>query len=153
MKELIKVRDDLQQENAAKETKAKQDQERIQEMHAKMAELKETMAEKDEEAQSLRDNLASKQAEQEREARRKERLDKELHDMKAKLEAKGEVEAKLREDQGNKKAQITQMEKQLNEARTTMEKYLRDYDTLYQRTQKLTVDLDEKMYHNSQLAI
>ena len=45
MKELIKVRDDLQQENAAKETKAKQDQERIQEMHAKMAEL-ETMAER-----------------------------------------------------------------------------------------------------------
>ena len=57
------------------------------------------------------------------------------------------------EDKARHTAQISQLEKQLNEARTTMEKYLRDYDTLYQRTQKLTEDLDEQMYHNSQLAL
>eukprot|EP00937_MAST-01D_sp_MAST-1D-sp2_P001126 g1126.t1 len=153
MKELIKVRDELTQDNQIKDAKAKQDAERIQEMHAKMADLKQTIDAKEEAAQALRDKLASKQAEQEREARRKERLDKELRDLKEKLEAKGEVEEKLREDQTAKQGQISQMEKQLNEARTTMEKYLRDYDTLYQRTQKLTEDLDEQMYHNSQLAL
>ena len=41
--------------------------------------------------------------------------------------------------------QVGQLEKQLTEARATMEKYLRDYDTLYTRTQKLTEDLEEQM--------
>ena len=63
------------------------------------------------------------------------------------------IEASLLEDKTRHTAQIGQLEKQLNEARTTMEKYLRDYDTLYQRTQKLTEDLDEQMYNNSQLAL
>ena len=48
-------------------------------------------------------------------------------------------------------AQIGQLEKQLTEARATMEKYLRDYDTLYQRTQKLTEDLEEQILKNQQL--
>merc|ERR1719473_1504089 len=71
----------------------------------------------------------ARNAEIEREQRRRDRVDKELRELKAKLEKKG------------------------NEARGTMEKYLRDYDTLYQRTQKLTEDLEEQMYHNSQLAL
>lgn len=37
------------------------------------------------------------------------------------------------------------VEKQLNEARATMEKYLRDYDTLFNRTQKLTEDLEDQV--------
>lgn len=36
-------------------------------------------------------------------------------------------------------------EKQLTEARATMEKYLRDYDTLFNRTQKLTEDLEDQV--------
>ena len=31
-----------------------------------------------------------------------------------------------------------------------MDKYLRDYDTLYQRTQKLTEDLEEQITKNQQ---
>ena len=153
VKELIKVRDELTRTNEEQEAKAKLDAARIQEMHAKIAEMRESSATGDEAQQALRDQLASKAAEQEREARRKERLDKELLDLKAKLEKKGDVEAGLLEDKARHTAQISQLEKQLNEARTTMEKYLRDYDTLYQRTQKLTEDLDEQMYHNSQLAL
>lgn len=37
------------------------------------------------------------------------------------------------------------VEKQLSEARATMEKYLRDYDTLFNRTQKLTEDLEDQV--------
>lgn len=37
------------------------------------------------------------------------------------------------------------VEKQLGEARATMEKYLRDYDTLFNRTQKLTEDLEDQV--------
>lgn len=37
------------------------------------------------------------------------------------------------------------VDKQLAEARATMEKYLRDYDTLFNRTQKLTEDLEDQV--------
>lgn len=37
------------------------------------------------------------------------------------------------------------LDKQLGEARATMEKYLRDYDTLFNRTQKLTEDLEDQV--------
>lgn len=37
------------------------------------------------------------------------------------------------------------LDKQLSEARATMEKYLRDYDTLFNRTQKLTEDLEDQV--------
>lgn len=37
------------------------------------------------------------------------------------------------------------VDKQLSEARSTMEKYLRDYDTLFNRTQKLTEDLEDQV--------
>ena len=43
-----------------------------------------------------------------------------------------------------------ELETQLNDARNTMDKYLRDYDTLYQRTQKLTEDLEEQITKNQQ---
>lgn len=44
------------------------------------------------------------------------------------------------------------LDKQLSEARATMEKYLRDYDTLFNRTQKLTEDLEDQvlLYHTPQ---
>ncbi|CAN0284340.1 unnamed protein product, partial [Discosporangium mesarthrocarpum] len=53
------------------------------------------------------------------------------------------------------RAQVASLtvEKELNEARATMEKYLRDYDTLFNRTQKLTEDLEDQMYKNSQLSL
>lgn len=37
------------------------------------------------------------------------------------------------------------LDKQLSEACATMEKYLRDYDTLFNRTQKLTEDLEDQV--------
>ena len=44
------------------------------------------------------------------------------------------------------------LETQLNDARNTMDKYLRDYDTLYQRTQKLTEGTDSAYALNLNLA-
>lgn len=42
------------------------------------------------------------------------------------------------------------LDKQLTEARATMEKYLRDYDTLFNRTQKLTEDLEDQVLYHTQ---
>lgn len=48
-------------------------------------------------------------------------------------------------------SQIQELEKQLNDARTTMEKYLRDYDALYHRTHKVTEDLEDQVNRNRQI--
>jgi chromosome segregation ATPase len=153
VKELLKVRDELTRTNEDHEAKGKQDGVRINELHQRIEEMQLQYDEVVAEAQSLKDSMAAKKAEQEREQRRKERLDKELKELKVKLEKKGNDQEQLKTEVGRQHGQISQLEKQLNEARATMEKYLRDYDTLYQRTQKLTEDLDEQMYHNSQLAV
>ena len=86
-----------------------------------------------------------------REQRRRERLDKELRDTRGKLDKRTMEQEAMGAEVVTAQAQIGQLEKQLTEARATMEKYLRDYDTLYQRTQKLTEDLEEQILKNQQL--
>ena len=90
----------------------------------------------------LEQSLAARSAEVQRGQRSKERLDKELQKTLKLLEARtGEQEA-LQAEATESKAHGKELETQLNDARNTMDKYLRDYDTLYQRTQKLTEDLE-----------
>ena len=90
----------------------------------------------------LEQSLAARSAEVQRGQRSKERLDKELKNTLKLLEARtGEQEA-LQSEATEAKAHGKELETQLNDARNTMDKYLRDYDTLYQRTQKLTEDLE-----------
>ena len=43
------------------------------------------------------------------------------------------------------------LERQLADARATMDKYLRDYDALFDRTQKLTEELDGQIFRNKQM--
>ena len=90
----------------------------------------------------LEQSLQARSAEVQRGQRSKERLDKELKNTLKLLEARtGEQEA-LQAEATEAKTHGKELETQLNDARNTMDKYLRDYDTLYQRTQKLTEDLE-----------
>jgi len=98
----------------------------------------------------LEQSLAARSAEVQRGQRSKERLDKELQKTLKLLEARtGEQEA-LQAEATEAKTHGKELETQLNDARNTMDKYLRDYDTLYQRTQKLTEDLEEQITKNQQ---
>ena len=90
----------------------------------------------------LEQSLAARSAEVQRGQRSKERLDKELQKTLKLLEARtGEQEA-LQAEATEAKTHGKELETQLNDARNTMDKYLRDHDTLYQRTQKLTEGTD-----------
>ena len=91
------------------------------------------------------ETIVSRDAEILREQRRRERMDKELRDLRTKLDKKAAEQESVSQEVTVAKTQVGQLEKQLTEARATMEKYLRDYDTLYQRTQKLTEDLEEQV--------
>lgn len=85
--------------------------------------------------------------------RRKERLDKEIKDAKTKLEKKTQEHAQSTSDLTKAQTQAQAFEKQLAEARGTMDKYVRDYETLFSRTQKLTELLNEQNDKTMQLEV
>ncbi|KAF0691331.1 Aste57867_17419 [Aphanomyces stellatus] len=153
MKELVKVKEELSRNNEEHENNAAKDHGRIQELHAKISEMEEGKRQQLLEVQSLKDKLQMKANEQERENRRKERMDKEIKDVKTKLERKSVENIALSTDVGRAQTQVQTLEKQLSEAQATMEKYVRDYETLYNRTQKLTELLNDQNDKNMQLEV
>ncbi|RHY33878.1 hypothetical protein DYB34_010677 [Aphanomyces astaci] len=150
MKELVKVKEELSRNNDEHETNSRKDHARMQELHAKIAEMEEGKRVQALEVQALKDKLQLKATEQERENRRKERLDKEIKDVKVKLERKSVENIALSTDVGRATTQVQTLEKQLADAQATMEKYVRDYETLYNRSQKLTELLNDQ---NMQLEV
>merc|ERR1719174_3380726 len=98
----------------------------------------------------LEQSLAARSAEVQRGQRSKERLDKELKNTLKLLEARTGEQESLTAEATEAKAHGKELETQLNDARNTMDKYLRESDTLYQRTQKLTEDLEEQITKNQQ---
>ncbi|ETW07089.1 hypothetical protein H310_03159 [Aphanomyces invadans] len=153
MKELVRVKEELSRNNDEHETNARKDHARIQELHVKIAEMEEGKRVQALEVQALKDKLQLKANEQERENRRKERLDKEIKDVKVKLERKSVENIALSTDIGRATTQVQALEKQLAEAQATMEKYVRDYETLYNRSQKLTELLNDQNDKNMQLEV
>jgi len=151
VKELLVTRDELQRQAEEQTQQTKVLEAQLTELNRQKDDLEENHAAVKAKGESLEENLAARQAEVLREQRRRERLDKELRDTRGKLDKRTMEQEAMGAEVVTAQAQIGQLEKQLTEARATMEKYLRDYDTLYQRTQKLTEDLEEQILKNQQL--
>jgi len=99
----------------------------------------------------LKDKYTAKEAEHLREARRREKTQKELQDARTKLDEQTVAEEKLRAGMLEERLTATETDRKLADAKSTMEKYLRDYETLFARTTKLTEDLEEQVKRNKQL--
>ncbi|KUF98452.1 uncharacterized protein AM588_10011523 [Phytophthora nicotianae] len=153
LKEVMRAKEELMRANEEHEANAKKDHERIQELHRRLADMDTLTATQKSDIQTLKDQLAMKAAEQEREIRRKERLDKEIKDVKSKLEKKTTEQAQGATELTRLQTQVGALEKQLAEARGTMDKYVRDYETLFGRTQKLTDLLNEQNDKTMQLEV
>jgi chromosome segregation ATPase len=153
LKEVMRAKEELMRANEEHEINAKKDHERIQELHRRLGELDALAASQKSDIQTLKDQLAMKAAEQEREMRRKERLDKEIKDVKSKLEKKTTEQAQGATELTRLQTQVSGLEKQLSEARGAMDKYVRDYETLFGRTQKLTDLLNEQSDKTMQLEV
>ncbi|KAJ0411692.1 hypothetical protein ATCC90586_002076 [Pythium insidiosum] len=153
LKEVMRAKEELARANEEHESNAKKDHERIQELHKRIAELEAGAAQHKSEQQALKDQLALRAAEQEREQRRRERLDKEIKDVRGKLEKKTLEHAAQTTDLTKAQTAAQTLEKQLAEARSTMDKYVRDYETLFGRTQKLTELLNEQNDKTMQLEV
>jgi chromosome segregation ATPase len=103
--------------------------------------------------EELKGALAGKEVEIDREIRRREKIQKELQESRTNLDEKIRLEDVTANEITKANAQVQELEKQLGDARTTMEKYLRDYDALYHRTHKVTEDLEDQVNRNRQLYI
>jgi len=153
VKELMKTREELQRQSEEQQAQAKVLESQLQELHTQRETLDDANKAQADEINGLKEQLDSRQAEIKREQRRRERLDKELRETREKLDQKTQEQEAMTDEVDKAGGQIDQLEKQLSEARTTMEKYLRDYDSLYNRTQKLTEDLEEQIIKNQQLHV
>ena len=145
VKELLRVRDELQRQTEEQGAAVKVLETQLRELHKQKEDLEAKDAEQTAKVEAQTDTINARNAEISREQRRRERMDKELRDLRTKLDKKAAEGEAVSQEVLVAKTQVGQLEKQLTEARATMEKYLRDYDTLYQRTQKLTEDLEEQM--------
>jgi chromosome segregation ATPase len=152
MKDLQKQRDDLAREIDGKEAVLQAVKTEVNHLFA-MKEAEET-ANSDLQADinKLKLEVSSKQSQAEKEQRRKDRLDKELKALKIRVEsAQEELDEKsgrIREGEHS----IVNMEAKLREAKSQMEKYLREYDSLFRRTHALTENLEEQIHSNQMVS-
>mmetsp|Transcript_12374 Transcript_12374/g.15434 ORF Transcript_12374/g.15434 Transcript_12374/m.15434 type:complete len:883 (+) Transcript_12374:156-2804(+) len=97
---------------------------------------------------TVTDNLTIKSADFNSEQKRRERMERGFSDCKSKLEKKILEYVELQYTSTISKNKVLELEKQLNDAKSTMEKYLNDYDALYQREQNLIAELKEQKEKN-----
>ncbi|KAJ8604772.1 hypothetical protein CTAYLR_001018 [Chrysophaeum taylorii] len=150
VKELISTRDELQRQTEEQQQHSRTLESQLAEQRRRKEEVEVENAGLLGKLASLEEQLDARHAEIQREQRRRDRLDRELRDSKTQLEKQLEDYEELNAEKTTAQLHAGQLEKQLSDARNTMDKYLRDYDTLYQRTQKLTEDLEEQITKNQQ---
>lgn len=150
VKELMATRDELQKQSEQQQEQAKLLDTQLQEAQRQKEEAEVENAGLQGKVASLGEQVEARQAEIQREQRRRDRLDRELRETRSELDERSSAQEMLVAEKTTAQTQIVQLEKQLGDARNTMDKYLRDYDTLYQRTQKLTEDLEEQITKNQQ---
>ena len=103
-----------------------------------MAEEEKTKERLESEIADLRDLLVEKRAESEMEQKRKDGLDRDLKELNVAVEdAARDLENKKATMRDNTK-ELQRLDGKLDVARNEMEKYLKQYDTIFQRTNRLT---------------
>lgn len=151
VKELKQAKDELQRQVDEQSAQLTMMDKQLEEQHKLQQELRQ---EKDEGIKSnseLRDRLGVKENENVREIRRREKTQKELQDARLRLDESIKQEEQLKEANVKAKAQGTELERHLSDARGTMEKYLKDYDNLFAKTQKVTEDLESQVERNKKM--
>ena len=103
------------------------------------------------ESAGLREKMANKEAEIIRESKRRQKTHLELMDVRRNFDEKLKYEEKLLADIIQQKVEIGDRDRHLVDAKATMDKYMRDYEALFTRTQKVTEDLENQVARNKEL--
>ena len=151
--EIMRQKDDLQKVVEEKTEAIKDLNNRAEDLTQTLSQVEGTLAKKEEHIREQQESLERKEMEEERERRRKERLDKEMTELKERLELRHVEHSELEDTLTKTMEDNSTLTGKLKESRSLMERYLRDYDTLYQKTQKLTEELDAQIIQTQQLAM
>ena len=152
VKELKQSRDELQRQLDESNNQMEVLNGQLVEQHDLQSELREERNKAEDKVRDMVDRLNSKENELQRESKRRIKTSDELHMSKVKLDQWEKFEEETRAVIKEKEDKVTEVLEQLSDAKATMEKYLKDYDSLYTRTQRITDDLDMQMNKNKSLA-
>lgn len=86
----------------------------------------------------LRERVNTKEADNQREIKRREKTQKELQDARTKLDDKVKREEDMLVELLNSKTAVTDLERQLVDAKSVMEKHLREFEALQARAQRVS---------------
>lgn len=153
VKELKQAKDELQRQVDEQSTLLQRMDRQLEEQHSVQEELRAERDEANKQCEEVRERLAVKESDNLREIKRREKTQKELLDARIKLDDCAKSDERLHAEIAKGKAAHSELERQLSDARTTMDKYLKDYDTLFTRTEKVTEDLETQVARNKQLHI
>ena len=148
VKELKQTKEELEKELDEMGSQLKLYDKQLHEQHAVQEELREERDKAHSDIADLKLHLQAKEVEAQREQKRREKTQKELMDSKVQFEDKLKLETQLESEIQSGKDKQHDLETQLAGAKATMEKYLRDYDALFKKTQKVTEDLESQVEKN-----
>ena len=148
VKELKQARDELQRQVDEQAGQMNMLNNQLLEQHSVQTELRNERDAAVAEAQMIADRVTSKENELVREQKRRQKTADELQASKVKIDEYDKFQAEQRATIDEKDVKNADLSKQLVDAKSTMEKYLKDYDTLYHRTQRITEDLDVQITKN-----
>jgi chromosome segregation ATPase len=142
VKELRQAKEELEGQLEEQQAQVIMMDTQLQEQFKLQEEIREERDEFKKLSTELKERIVSKESENAREVKRRTKTQSELMDIRKKLD-----KAELMKEEQNKTIQLEllakkELERKLDDAKQAMEKYLRDYEALTTKTQKITDDLD-----------
>ena len=148
VKELKQTNEELQRQLDETKGQVELVNGQLVEQHELQEELRAERNAANDKAREIMDRLSGKENELLREKKRRTKTADELQMSKVKLDQWEKFEEESRSVIKEKEEKITEVQTQLADAKSTMEKYLKDYDSLFTRTQRITDDLDAQITKN-----
>ena len=151
VKELRQAKEELERQLEEQGAQLDMVETQLMEQHKVQEELRGERDESRKTVADLRERLTSKENENAREMRRREKMGKELQEVRSKLDDKEKDEMRLQEEVRAEQVKKKDLDRQLTDSKATMDKYLRDYEVLAARTQKISEDLEAQVTRNKRL--
>mmetsp|Transcript_34002 Transcript_34002/g.74900 ORF Transcript_34002/g.74900 Transcript_34002/m.74900 type:complete len:901 (+) Transcript_34002:156-2858(+) len=151
VKELKQAREELARQVDEQGATIQMVESQLVSQHKVQEDLRDERDEAQKQIVELRDRIGSKESDNLREVKRREKTQKELQDARTRLEDKMRKEEELSMEIVGQKSSMGDLERQLIDAKATMEKYLRDYDVLLERTKTVGEELESGNAVNKKL--
>mmetsp|Transcript_32437 Transcript_32437/g.54687 ORF Transcript_32437/g.54687 Transcript_32437/m.54687 type:complete len:902 (-) Transcript_32437:178-2883(-) len=151
VKELKQAKEELQRQVDEQAGTIAMVESQLVAQHKVQEELRDERDDANRQINELRDRVAGKESDNLREVKRREKTQKELQDARTRLEEKMKKEEELTAEIIGSKSISQDLERQMVDAKATMEKYLRDYDALLERTKSVSEDLEGEVTNNKKL--